>query len=123
MSTSVQKKGRSDAARLLEAIGQIGYKPVDALLDIADNSVSAGATHVAIRLELGQEDREGPGKRKAVVRSFTVLDDGGGMDEAGLDNALALGSSAEYYETGTLSKFGLGLKSAASSLGRRLEIV
>ena len=119
----IQKKGRSDAARLIEAIGQIGYKPVDALLDIADNSVSAGASHVAIRLTLAQDDREGPGRKKAVVESFTILDDGRGMDEAGLDNALALGSSSDYYESGTLSKFGLGLKSAASSLGRRLEIV
>ena len=45
------------------------------------------------------------------------------MDEAGLDNALTLGSSAQLYHTNTLSKFGMGLKSAASSLGKQLEVI
>ena len=44
------------------------------------------------------------------------------MDEEGLDNALTLGSSAERYSENTLSKFGMGLKTAASSLGKRLEM-
>jgi len=39
------------------------------------------------------------------------------------DNALTFGSSEAFYDDGTLSKFGLGLKSAASSLGKRLEII
>ena len=45
------------------------------------------------------------------------------MDEKGLDNALTLGSSAQLYHAKTFSKFGMGLKSAAASLGKQLEVV
>ena len=38
-------------------------------------------------------------------------------------NALTLGSNCEGYRNGTLSKFGLGLKSAAFAQGDRLEVV
>jgi len=45
------------------------------------------------------------------------------MDVEGLDNALSLGSSPQAYHEYTLSKFGLGLKSAAASIGMQLEII
>jgi len=118
-----RKKGGFNASRVLEALGRIGYDPVDALMDITDNSLSAGAEHISIDIEIKKMGTEGPGRPKAVISGFSVADDGCGMDEEKLDNALALGSSDEYYSEGTLSKFGMGLKSAASSLGRRLEVL
>jgi hypothetical protein len=45
------------------------------------------------------------------------------MSESGLHNALRLGSSKEGYRHKSLSKFGMGLKSASSSLGRRLILI
>jgi len=37
--------------RLLSAFSHIGYNPVSALLDIADNAVSAKATKIAISVD------------------------------------------------------------------------
>jgi hypothetical protein len=109
-------------SRVLSAIGRIGYHPVSALLDMTDNSVSARASKVAIAVET-ERQKGGPGRPKAVLRAFTIADNGSGMDVKGLDNALSLGSSPQDYHEYTLSKFGMGLKSAAASLGHSLEII
>jgi hypothetical protein len=117
------KKRKWNAARVYDALGKIGYSPASALLDMVDNSVSAGAKKVDIRINLAATEKTASGKPKAVIESFEIFDDGRGMNEDGIDNALTFGSSEAFYSAGTLSKFGLGLKSAASSLGKRLEIV
>jgi len=116
------RKGGWNPARVLAALGKIGYDPVSAVLDIADNSVSHGAEHIDVSI-LVTKRSEGRGCSKAIVDTIVIKDDGRGMNEELLDNALSLGSSEKYYSLGTLSKFGLGLKSAASSLGKRLEII
>lgn len=112
-----------NATRVITAIGRIGYGPVAAILDIADNSVSSGATKIAVDIEATQEEREGAGRRRAVLSRVLVRDNGSGMNDVQLDRAVALGSEADGYSAGTLSKFGMGLKSAASSLGGQLTIV
>jgi hypothetical protein len=117
------KKGKWNAARVYDALGKIGYSPASALLDMVDNSVSAGASIVDIRINLAPTEKGAGGKPKAIIDSFEIFDNGKGMNEDGMDNALTFGSSEQFYESGTLSKFGLGLKSAASSLGKRLEII
>lgn len=119
------KEGTWDPGRVFQALGRMGYDPVSAILDLVDNSVSASATSIVVKVDTESEERtEGQrGRTRAVLKSLVVVDNGCGMDEAGLDNALTLGSSAQLYHTNTLSKFGMGLKSAASSLGKRLEII
>ena len=119
------KQGGWDAGRVLQALGRIGYDPVSAILDLVDNSVSASATSIVVKVDTESEERtEGQrGRTRAVLKSLVIVDNGCGMDEAGLDNALTLGSSAQLYYTNTLSKFGMGLKSAAASLGKRLEVI
>ena len=119
------REGSWDAGRVLQALGRIGYDPVSAILDLVDNSVSASATSIVVKVDTESEERtEGQRRRtRAVLKSLVIVDNGCGMDEAGLDNALTLGSSAQLYHTNTLSKFGMGLKSAASSLGKRLEVI
>ena len=117
--------GGWDPGRVFQALGRIGYDPVSAILDFVDNSVSAGATCVAVKVNQERgEQREGQrGRPKAILKSFVVVDNGCGMDEEGLANALTLGSSTERYSENTLSKFGMGLKTAALSLGKQLEII
>ena len=119
------RKGAWDPGRVFQALGRIRYDPVSAILDIVDNSVSASATSIVVKVDTESEERtEGQrGRTRAVLKSLVIVDNGCGMDEAGLDNALTLGSSAQLYHTNTLSKFGIGLKSAASSLGKRLEVI
>jgi hypothetical protein len=123
MSGDNLREAKWNPARVIAALGKIGYQPVSALLDMVDNSVSNNATRVAIRVLTELEQREGPGRRRAFVSGFEIADDGCGMSEGRLDDALALGSSDDYYPDGTLSKFGMGMKSASASLGRRLTII
>ena len=119
------KQGSWDAGRVLQALGRIGYDSVSAILDLVDNSVSASATSVIIKVntESAERTKGQRGRPRAVLKSLVIVDNGCGMDEKGLDNALTLGSSAQLYHAETLSKFGMGLKSAAASLGKRLEVI
>ena len=119
------KEGAWDAGRVLQALGRIGYDPVSAILDLVDNSVSASAASIVIKVNAESEKRtvRQRGRPRAILKSLVIVDNGCGMDEKGLDNALTLGSSAQSYHAETLSKFGLGLKSAASSLGKQLEVI
>ena len=117
------KEGTWNAGHVFQALSRIGYEPVSALLDLVDNSVSANATNIVINVETDREEQGRRGRPRAVLKSFVVADNGCGMDEEGLANALTLGSSTQLYGEHTLSKFGMGLKTATASLGKRLEIV
>ncbi|MEV0614819.1 ATP-binding protein [Nonomuraea sp. NPDC050404] len=122
MSKATYRTGHWNPARVIPALGRIGYDPVSAILDIADNSVSNRSTTVKIDILTQQETREGPGRRRTLITGVSIGDNGSGMDEQGLEAAITLGSPSEGYLKGTLSKFGLGLKSASASLGARLSI-
>jgi hypothetical protein len=105
--------------RMLRAIARIGYTPQSAICDIADNSVAAGAKKIAIHLEREPDIAEN--RRNSAAR-YVIADNGDGMDRDELLAALSLGVDRDYGQ-GSLSKFGLGLKSASLSQGDRLEIV
>jgi hypothetical protein len=108
-----------DAARVCDAIAKIGYSASSAIMDIVDNSVTAGATNVTIHVEVRADSVMSD---KSNVTRFTILDNGSGMDDAGILNALKLGSAAQYPPK-SLSKYGMGLKSAGLSLGSRITVV
>ena len=73
-----------------------------AIADLVDNSIDAGATRVAVRLLTA-------GARLVQVE---VLDDGRGMDDAGITAAMTLGRRRQYG-AGDLGHFGMGLKAAS----------
>ena len=108
-----------NAARVCDAIAKIGYSPASALMDIVDNSVTAGASRVEIRLVLDPEKTYG---ERSNIREYLVADNGSGMNDDDILNALRLGSRADY-PVNSLSKYGMGLKSAGFSLGRRIEVI
>lgn len=108
-----------DADRLCEGISKIGYRPSAALMDISDNSVTAGAQNVRITLDLRPDASLGT---KGGVLAFRIWDDGVGMTDDQVKRALQLGSQGEY-PAHSLSKFGLGLKSAGFSLGDRISVL
>ena len=114
-----KREGRFDAYRVLYALAHIGYTPVSAIFDIVDNAVAAKAKHVDIGFELESGMAE---NRRNNVHRYIIADDGIGMDRGGLENALQLGSS-EPNDDESLSKFGMGLKSAALSQGKRLIVL
>lgn len=110
-----------DAGRLLYGLSRIGYTTTSALCDIIDNSVRAGAKNINVVIRKDRE--EFADSRKNNVREYVVIDNGCGMDEAGIKEALKLGSTDQYYEAHSLSKFGLGLKSAAFSQADVLQVI
>ena len=114
-----KKVRKMNAARVLFGISRIGYTPASAICDIIDNAVSASATniHVLIKHKFANINR------KNNVSEYLIIDDGKGMSSEKLDNALDLGSSSADYSEDTLSKFGLGLKSASFAQGNRLEVI
>ncbi len=100
------------AARTIEGLRDTGYEPSDALEDIVDNSIAADATEVIVRVWM----------TPAGETLVTVSDNGHGMDEAGLINAMTYGSAARQNRA-SLGKFGLGLKTASTAMCRQLTVV
>ncbi|MFC9649596.1 ATP-binding protein [Streptomyces sp. NPDC056937] len=105
--------------RILRAIARIGYTPESAICDIVDNSVAANARRAVIKLERQPDMSEA--RRNSAAR-YIIADDGDGMDRDSLIEALALGADGQY-DSRSLGKYGLGLKSAGLSQGDRIEVV
>lgn len=108
-----------NASRVCAAISRIGYEPHSALMDIIDNSVAAEALNVRVDIDLVEDKTIN--QRNNVAR-YRIIDNGSGMGETGIQNAFKLGSDAEY-KANSLSKYGMGLKSAGFSLGTRITLV
>ena len=108
-----------DAGRVCEAIARIGYEPYSAIMDIIDNSVTAGARKIDVSLFL----REGATlKSRNSVRMYQIVDNGTGLKPQGIVDAFTLGIRKKYDKK-SLSKYGMGLKSAGLSLGSKINIV
>lgn len=99
------------ARRLTSSLRDIGYDFVAALADIVDNSVTANAATVDIEIVFD-----------GVGSYVLIADDGDGMTEKQLNEALRFGTRREY-ETGDLGRYGLGLKTASISQCRRVTVV
>jgi uncharacterized membrane protein YgcG/anti-sigma regulatory factor (Ser/Thr protein kinase) len=99
------------AKRLITSLRDIGYDFAQAVADIVDNSVEAGATLVAIDVEFDGDD--------SWVR---IVDNGKGMSPKELREAMRYGSERTYDDEADLGKFGLGLKTASMSQCQRLSV-
>lgn len=98
------------ARRLMESLRDIGYDLPAAVADLVDNSLDAGAGRVDVGLE---HDRNGGWIR--------IADDGCGMTEGQLDEAMRYGSARSYGDRDH-GHFGLGLKTGSLSQCRRLTV-
>jgi hypothetical protein len=83
---------------------RLGYRIADAIADLVDNSVDAGAPHVLIRFV----------RSAAGIHQVLIVDDGQGMDAPRLREAMRFGSESEPNDH-RLGKYGIGLKSASLS--------
>jgi len=102
------------AAPLVGSLRSIGYDLETAIADIIDNSIDAGCKKVEIKMVWNEEG--------SYIR---IEDDGSGMDEEKLKTAMRLGSKNPQMirNKKELGRFGMGLKTASFSLGKRLTVL
>lgn len=105
---------RPKAAAITESLRSIGYSMETAIADLIDNSITAGANKISIT-----------GTFKGKNTALFILDNGIGMNETTLKNAMRLGSSSpsDLRDKKDLGRFGLGLKTASFSQCRRFTVV
>lgn len=96
------------------AIAGYPYSAKAALLDLGDNSLESGAAAIGFFIkETGPFDD-----------AFVVADTGSGIADEVLDEVLRPGSyTSQYYSKNSLSRYGIGLKGAGFSLGRRITVL
>lgn len=93
---------------LMPKLGLGGYSIPQALAELVDNAIDARVEgqQLHVRVQIDES-------------SISVQDDGTGMDAETLKNALRLAYSEKE---GKLGEFGLGLKTACTSLGKRFDV-
>jgi hypothetical protein len=101
------------AGRTAEIMGSTGHILSTAVADIVDNAISADATEIDITF--GPPD-SGRG------RWLVITDNGRGMNETELDEAMTIGADADYDDN-ALGKYGFGLKGASWSQARVFTVV
>ena len=102
------------ASSLSASMRDLGYSLETAIADLIDNSISAEATKVDILCDLSQQNP-----------TLGIIDNGLGMDEAAIIDALRHGSKkpSETRSPKDLGRFGLGLKTASFSQCERLTVI
>lgn len=107
-------KAAPHASMLIESMRDIGYSLESALADIIDNSITAGAESIALFADTGHASPR-----------FGILDNGRGMTQAQLLDAMRPGSRSplDARDSRDLGRFGLGMKTASFSQCRRLTVV
>lgn len=102
-----------NADALIQSIRSFGYDLGMAIADIIDNSITAGAKNIQVTQYWGGANSY-----------ISILDDGGGMDEGTLVEAMRLGTTSplEERDKDDLGRFGLGLKTASFSQCRLLTV-
>jgi len=101
-----------DAPRLIFGLRDTGYNFRTAAADIIDNSIAAKADHVNVEITLRQNGR----------KLVYFGDNGDGMDAQGIHRAMRYGAP-ERENPESLGKFGLGLKTASSSVCLKYTLI
>ena len=103
---------KPDASRLIFGLRDTGYNVNTAAADIIDNSIAANADSINLEIVLHEDGRK-----------FVYFgDDGTGMDSASLYRAMRYGAPVRN-NLESLGKFGLGLKTASSSVCLKYSLI
>lgn len=102
-----------NAASLMQSLRAFGYDISTAIADLIDNSITAQAHNISIRFEWNSGNPW-----------ILIEDDGHGMSEAELYEAMKTGSKNPLEERAAddLGRFGLGLKTASFSQCKKLTV-
>ena len=101
-----------DAPRLIFGLRDTGYNVKTAAADIIDNSIAADADRIQVEIVLNADGR----------KLVYFGDNGKGMDATGVHRAMRYGAP-ERENRESLGKFGLGLKTASSSVCLRYTVI
>ena len=100
------------AGGLSETLRAAGYEFVDAMADLVDNSIDAGATEIYVNISLDSY----------LEPCVFIADNGCGMSRVEIARALTYGSE-DSADTDRLGKFGIGLKTASTAFCRKILIL
>lgn len=102
-----------NASAMIESMRAYGYTLPTAIADLIDNSIAADCSSVWLQFHWSGAESW-----------VSITDDGEGMTEGELRNAMRLGSRNPRHarEPTDLGRFGLGLKTASLSQCRRLTV-
>lgn len=102
------------ADSVVQSLRSIGYSLETALADVIDNSITAKANKIDVTFHWNKE--------QAFIK---VVDNGIGMSEPELVNAMRIGSRnpLEMRHQKDLGRFGMGLKTASFSQCKRLSVL
>lgn len=98
----------------LESMRDSGFDLTAASGEPIDNSIEAGANLIRV------ESRYGAGKK--TIEELAFADNGEGIKPELMARALSLGFSTRYGQRAGLGRFGVGMKLAGLSLGRRIDV-
>jgi hypothetical protein len=102
-------------ANFLFATRDTGYKTTGlAIAELIDNSLQAGARCISVEVATNVS----PDRQLEIM----VVDDGDGMDEASLAEALTFGGTSRFNDRTSLGRYGMGLPNGALSRSRRVEV-
>ena len=96
---------------LIQKIGLVGYRTEQAVAELLDNSIDARISDEkeGIRVRLDFE-----------AKRIHVEDDGQGMSKKDLANAMTIAKGTKTRQN--LGRFGIGMKSACSALGKKFTV-
>lgn len=102
-----------EPAGMVASLSSLGYSLPDALADLVDNSVSAGARTIDVEFTWNGADSW-----------IAVVDDGDGMSEGALVTAMTVAARGPATDRSAtdLGRYGVGLKSASFSQCRLLTV-
>lgn len=98
----------------LESMRDSGFDLTAAAGEPIDNSVEAGASLIRVVTQSSKD--------KSVIEEIAFADNGRGIAPHIHANVLSMGFSSRYGSRSGLGRFGVGLKLAGLSLGRRIDV-
>lgn len=109
-----EKDNEPNADILLTSLRAAGYSLEAVIGDLVDNCIDAGASIIAVNLDINLRTEEW---------EVETADDGRGMYEPVLDQMMRLGSRSERDLDFDLGAFGLGSDTAALAIGRNKHVI
>jgi hypothetical protein len=124
--TSAPSSDLIEVDKTLESMRDSGFDLATASGEVVDNSYEANATvvriHTVEKTAPVQSKVKSKSQQSKTIESIVFADNGNGISYEILPSALKLGFSTRYNQRNGLGRFGVGMKLAAISQARRIDI-